>query len=302
MEFLFKKPNLIFLIAIRFQTAKELPTGNYVRDYSLFRKIANLNHRIGAIYEKCKRAVSEVVVCTSESWMSYEKHDLALYPGDTVYFLNGRVHAENKPAIIYNPAHDGKRYFNLPTGAAPQRDVYLWRNGVEYWQNNKLHRLDGPARKFKGGEEWFKEGKLHRIGGPALILNEGNLVAMWWYEGVIHCETGPAIIYRDGKQMWFIHNKKHRIDGPAVIYPNGDYEYYVNGFLHRYEDYAVKRLGTTECHICGEKVNFHQDADGKFLGYVNEVYVAELLNTKSHLLEIGLKDTKDTKKMIRVFA
>ena len=97
MESLFKKTNLLFLIAIRHQSEEELPTGNYMRDYSLFLKIAHLNKRI-AMYEKCKRAVSEIIICTSECSINFEAHDLSLYPGDKVYFLNGRVHAENQPA------------------------------------------------------------------------------------------------------------------------------------------------------------------------------------------------------------
>lgn len=287
MESLFRKSNLLFLIAIRYQLTIQLPTNNYVREYSLFKKIANLNRKIGTMYHKCKRAVTDIVTCTEECWMNYEKHDLALYPGDVVHFLNGQVHAENEPAVIYNPKYDDKRYFNLPTGVVPQRDVYLWRNGVEYWQNNKLHRLDGPARLFKGGEEWFKEGKLHRTDGPALVLYEGNLIYIWWLEGVIHRDDGPAIIYRDGKQVWFCYGKKHRIGGPAVVYPNGDYEYYINGFLHRYDNYAVNRMGTRECYVCGEKVDFYQDENGGFLGYVNQTIVVEILNTHKHLLQLN---------------
>lgn len=231
MELLFKKSNLVFLIAIRYQLIKLLPTKNNLCDYRLFRNIANIKLDFLNKKVKCKKAVTEVVICKEECWFNYENHDLALYPGDIVHFLNGRVHAENQPAIIYNSAHDGKRYFNLPIGISPHRDVYLWRNGVEYWQNNKLHRLDGPARIFKGGEEWFKEGKLHRLDGPALILNKGTLVFMWWIEGVIHRKDGPAVVYRDGTEMWFQYGKKHRINGPAVLYPNGNFEHYINGEL-----------------------------------------------------------------------
>lgn len=44
-------------------------------------------------------------------------------------------------------------------------------NRKEYRNSNdKLHRLDGPAREWTdGGYSWWKEGKRHRTGGPAIF-------------------------------------------------------------------------------------------------------------------------------------
>jgi len=46
----------------------------------------------------------------------------------------------------------------------------------EYWyQNGKLHRLDGPAAIYydnssnKLSESWYQNGQLHRLDGPAVI-------------------------------------------------------------------------------------------------------------------------------------
>lgn len=177
MDVLFKKPNLMFLIGIRFQSEQQLLTGNYKRDYALFLKLTMLGCRIANMFLKCKRSLTETIICKKECLLFYEKHDLSLFPGDLIRFLNGKVHAEGIPAIEYNSLHDDKRYFNLPPGMIPGRDFYLWRNGIEYWQNNRLHRLDGPARIFRGGEEWFKDGKLHRSDGPALTLEHHDLLA-----------------------------------------------------------------------------------------------------------------------------
>lgn len=291
MESLFHKPNLLFLIAIRYQSAIQLPTKNYIRNFDLFLKMIRINKRIGTMYDKCKRTLSQTIVCDNEYWFKYNcTHDLSLYPGDIVHFLNGKVHAEKGPAIIYNPAHDGKRYFNSQTGPAPERDVYLWRNGSEYWQYGKLHRLDGPARKFKGGEEWYRNGKLHREDGPATILHEGDIMHIWWFEGRVHREDGPAMEYRSGKQIWMQRGKTHRLDGPAYLTPNGGYEYAVNGLPHRYEGYAVSTVVgpnvINDCYVCGEKVDFYQDENGQFLGYVDQNYVDTLMHNMGHLLNL----------------
>jgi hypothetical protein len=38
-----------------------------------------------------------------------------------------------------------------------------------YWENNLIHRKDGPAVFHKNGSEaWYLNGKRHRLDGPAL--------------------------------------------------------------------------------------------------------------------------------------
>jgi hypothetical protein len=60
-------------------------------------------------------------------------------------------------------------------------------NGDEFWyQDGKLHRLDGPASnyssKYKKYKNWYVNGILHREDGPAVIGNfEGN---EWYLRGV----------------------------------------------------------------------------------------------------------------------
>jgi len=39
---------------------------------------------------------------------------------------------------------------------------------IEWYQNDKLHRLDGPAREYaNGSKSWYQNGELHREDGPA---------------------------------------------------------------------------------------------------------------------------------------
>ena len=90
--------------------------------------------------------------------------------------------------------------------------VYRYSNGkirIEEWtQNNKYHRLNGPAIIYynengnKRCERWYQNGEFHRLDGPAKIeyYNNGNISSEEWYQN----------------------NQQHRLDGPAIIYYNGD--------------------------------------------------------------------------------
>jgi hypothetical protein len=59
-------------------------------------------------------------------------------------------------------------------------------SGSKYWyQNNKLHRVDGPAIEYSNGDKsWYQNGLRHRI-------------------------DGPAIDHYDGGKYWFLYNKKY---------------------------------------------------------------------------------------------
>ena len=54
------------------------------------------------------------------------------------------------------------------------------QDGLEYWENKKLHRIIGPAVKDSDGTEyWYENGELHRDGGFAII--ESNSKRKEWY-------------------------------------------------------------------------------------------------------------------------
>ena len=79
-------------------------------------------------------------------------------------------------------------------------------NWSEFWfQNNKLHRLDGPALILTTGPEvWFKDGKQHREDGPAVIVHDSKA---WWKDGKLHRTDGPAITGGIRKSQWYLENK-----------------------------------------------------------------------------------------------
>jgi len=76
----------------------------------------------------------------------------------------------------------------------------------EWFKNDKLHKIDGPAKKLeKGTEKWFFEGKLHRVDGPAVTTFTGT--KKWYLNGKKHRLEGPALTYLDGRKFWYLSNK-----------------------------------------------------------------------------------------------
>lgn len=96
-------------------------------------------------------------------------------------------------------------------------------HGTKRWyQNDKYHRVDGPAVEYADGtKHWYLNGKLHREDGPAVEFTNGD---KWWYKnGKFHRVDGPAVISANGDKHWYVCGKLHRIDGPAVISANDEF-------------------------------------------------------------------------------
>ena len=62
--------------------------------------------------------------------------------------------------------------------------------GAKNWyQNDLLHRLDGPAIEWSTGKkEWYQNGLSHRLDGPAIEYANGE--KFWYYEDkLIECSS-----------------------------------------------------------------------------------------------------------------
>ena len=84
------------------------------------------------------------------------KPECKKYPSGTRrWYLHGRLHREDGPAIIYP-------------------------DGTQAWYlNDELHREDGPAVIYPDGTQaWWLNGKYHREDGPAIIYPDGS---QRWY-------------------------------------------------------------------------------------------------------------------------
>jgi hypothetical protein len=86
----------------------------------------------------------------------YIKYEVKVYTnGDKHWYLNGKRHREDGPAIEFS-------------------------NGDKYWYlNDLIHREDGPAvEESDGYKAWYLNGKRHREDGPAVEESDGE---KYWY-------------------------------------------------------------------------------------------------------------------------
>ena len=102
--------------------------------------------------------------------------------GHKVWYLNGKYHREDGPAIEL-------------------------ASGSKVWcLNGKQHREDGPALECASGDKmWFLEGKFHREDGPAVEHASGE---KWWF---LNDERLTEKEHRDQTQACT--NKVIEIDG-----------------------------------------------------------------------------------------
>ena len=92
----------------------------------------------------------------------------------------------------------------------------------------------------RGTKFWYQNGKLHRLNGPAVEHADGS--KFWYQNGMLHRLDGPAAEILDpaGYKAWYQNGKHHRLDGPAVEYGNGDKEWYINETRYSEAEFLAK--------------------------------------------------------------
>jgi len=146
-------------------------------------------------------------------------------------------------------------------------------SGDKWWrQNDKLHRLDGPAiERSNGSKAWYQNDNLHRLDGPAFENSNGNKT--WYQNGKLHREDGPAVELANGDKEWYQNDELHRLDGPAVERSNGNKYWHQNDKLHRLDGPAV------------------EDADGYKAWYIDGIKLTEEeFNNRNNKVEVTLED------------
>jgi|ERR1700691_2908374 len=104
--------------------------------------------------------------------------------GKIIYYLNGKWHREDGPAIIWN------------------------NSDIEYYLNGKLHREDGPAVIWNDGiQKYYLNGKCHRVDGPAVIRKDG-IQKYYINDKDITDEVNEWIIENNIPKDW---NNSHKI-------------------------------------------------------------------------------------------
>src|ERR1700691_5145576 len=132
--------------------------------------------------------------------------------GTIFYYLNGKCHREDGPAIIWK---DGKVLYFINDKSIKIKD---WKDLPENYTGIVEYKNIGMC--------YYLNGKYHREDGPAFIWKDGTM--FYYLNGKYHREDGPAFIWKDGTIKYFINGKRHREDGPAVIHPDGTVFYYIN--------------------------------------------------------------------------
>jgi hypothetical protein len=121
--------------------------------------------------------------------MNFIEYTVTVYAnGNKRWYLNGKLHREDGPAIEY-------------------------ANGEKRWYiNDKHHREDGPAIEYVNGEKhWYVNDKLHREDGPAVerydgtkfwFLNGEKLTEKEFNERMSSCEG--KVVEIDGKRYQLV--------------------------------------------------------------------------------------------------
>jgi hypothetical protein len=131
--------------------------------------------------------------------------------------------------ILYKSPFITNQSLPSPSKLLSQESNMIRADGIRRWyQNDQLHRLDGPAViRADGHQEWWQNDQLHRLDGPAVIGTDGYQA--WYQNHQLHRLDGPAVIAADGIRRWYQNHQLHRLDGPAVIWPDGSQEWHING-------------------------------------------------------------------------
>jgi len=251
MQSLRHKPNILYLIYVRFPKIEQL-----VACSKLLR----------SVYRK-KLLNARTIVTIAEKHKGYFDD---LYTTIKYNFNNGKsifLHREDGPAYI------------------TKIDEYIISE--KWYFNNKLHRggvwgvfvHEKPiaCEKPDGGpavirydikwNEWWNNGIRHRDNAPACESFNGEKYE-WWNNGLQHRDNGPANV-KFGIESWYKHGKTHRIGAPAVIQQNL-HEWCVDGVWHRIGGPAIHYLNMpwkNEYWVNGEQLKV-QGTKKKYVTWV----------------------------------
>jgi len=165
--------------------------------------------------------------------------------GTIDYYLNGKLHREDGPAIILT---DGTVFYYI-NDKEITKEVNIWikeNNIPDYrlWNeaDKKLFRktfcynvtkLERSVEQ-KSTEEKMKTLKLDNFydlpeNYTGIVKYHGGSIEIEYYlNGEFHREDGPAIIWYDGSIYYYVNGVRHREDGPAVIWDDGSKYWYIN--------------------------------------------------------------------------
>lgn len=93
---------------------------------------------------------------------------------------------------------------------------------------------------------WYNDNdKLHRLDGPA--FEDVNNYKAWWVDGKRHRLDGPAVEWVNGSKEWWVNNNPHRLDGPAIERSDGYKVWWVEGKNLSEAEFNARTKPTPSC-------------------------------------------------------
>ena len=163
--------------------------------------------------------------------------------GSIFYFLNGKFHREDGPAITH-PFGSVDYYLN-DKNITEKVNRWIKNNNIpdyKFWNESdkrlfretfcyNVTKLERSVEQ-KSTEEKMKTIKVDNFydlpeNYTGIVKYHGGSIE-YYLNGEFHREDGPAIIWDDGTIQYYLNGKCHREDGPAAIQPDGSIFYYLN--------------------------------------------------------------------------
>ena len=116
--------------------------------------------------------------------------------GTLKWYKNGKLHRENGPAIIIS-----KENKNELSNCIFVNKKFLYHVYKVWVKNNLIHNDNGHAIEYKNGDkQWYLNNKLHRIDGPANLKYENK----YDFDFEIYYINGKEIINDYNKVVFYI--------------------------------------------------------------------------------------------------
>lgn len=186
------------------------------------------------------------------------------------FWVDGKLHQIGAPAVIAyhkNGALWHKIYYQngkMHRGENQPAHLKYFANGseqtIEYWIDGIRHCDDGPAVAFYNSrgicyfKSYYQNNKTHRIGGPAIVqfYKDGGVCReIYCIDGLQHrADNEPADISYNKltgnitSKLYFVAGVRHRVDGPSEIVYNTEgnlqcTKYEQHGRYHRLDGPAL---------------------------------------------------------------
>lgn len=237
-------------------TVKDPDFGTYVEEW-------HLNGQLHRELDLIEPALISTSNCSSIPQYPVDTRSTCQFIGAKVWYLYGKVHRENGPAVVYpqwdeyfingklykktfggeTSIEDDDRYskINLIISGGGSVETRLDPQNYDY-VNGLVYGNYSSDSSIKGADQLY--GLLTSLAPDRSWNKSEKDIRICTVNGVLHNENEPAVEIGDIK-AWYIFGKLHREDAPAYQSAS-EIEWWRDGKLHRENGPAVVRPGREE--------------------------------------------------------